>query len=1502
MTGIELATEWVTLLPETATLVKELKKFKPPPITVDLEVGKDARKAAQTIDKTLTKETKKTGEKVSQNIVPESDEVKKQAQKAGQTISREVLKPIQKVQNDIDRAIAPKADGKVKSAAQRVGQAIRKAVTDEAEKAGEESGNKIARGLERAKGQVAKAERSLADARLSAGNIESRIRQQEERIEQLRQATARGLKSVAAEEKSYQEMRANSTQHTADQIAAQERRMQAAQQAQSSRMVRLNAAEESQGRLMNSRQQAANRTAGAVENLGMREAALATALSMQNDPLDESNRGMKTGGVAAGGMLASLVPLGKQLLVTSGLFTGALGLGGAITYTLKTGNEFVDMMNRIQGITGATGDQLAAINAKARDLGRDFTLPATSANDAASAMLELTKAGFSVQQAMDAAKGSLQLSAAAGISAADAATITGTSLNAFGLQATDAAKVTDLLANAANLFPGEMSDFGYSLSQAGAVAKSFDINIEDTTTALGFLAKAGIKSSDAGTLIKTMLLSLTDQGKPAQAAIKELGLELYDQQGKFKGIEYVYKRLTEASKEMTKEQYQAATGTLFGTDAARFAGVAAGASAEEWDKMRAAMDRTGTAADVAAARLQGLPGAMEKLKNAGQSLALTIYDAVAKPLSDIVTWIAKVVLAFDDWLNSGFIQWIKDYKEELIGVGIVLGTYVSVLAAIKIATAAWTAVQWLLNAALDANPIGLAVIAIAALVAGVIYAYKHFEGFRNVVDTVGRALKDAWEKSWPTIKVALAAIGEGIMWLWHNVLVPLGNFLKDNFPKYLQFVGFMWQNVWLPVLKTVGAALQWLWNSVLVPAHQWLVAHWPEIKIAFAAAWEGIKQIFDTWKTTVLFIWNNVLKPWFSWLQAEWKVVWFAIQVGWEIGKQVFHDIAAVVTWLWKNVWSPAWDAIVAVVKTAWTIVQQALEGWKIALHVIGDAATWLWHTIFEPVWEGIKAGWDTLMKFLQPIFDIFKSGMEGIGTVASKIADGIRSAWSGLVDVFKAPLHALGSFLASIPGEIFGVEVPFISGIHDWGTKLQGLRTGGVIQGPGTGTSDSILGVNSRMVPTVRVSNGEGVVPADVMSTPLGQMIFSLLLSGVPGLKTGGRIGEFMSQADNARYQLGAFSLGAFDCSGLVSAMVNVSMGRAWNEGPPGGSPRTATGGEAAWLESQGFQKGSGGSDTLRVGFKNGGEGGGHTAGTLPDGTNFESTTGGVVFGSGASGAADFPIQYFLPRNGPDDPSMGSTPASGAFSLGGVYGGGAGSSSGGSGSSTKKVREAQDRVTDRTNQLALAQQRLDEFLTKQAAGETVKDSTIASARNQVSKFQRELDESKADLEEAKSSTGKAGKSADKSSSDTQWGDVGKMIFSGFLESFGLDGSVFTNLLDTPNVKSGMALLNFGLGLLAPQDSTNTTSDGGIDLGLGGSDGGAGALSAGADILAGIGEQAGVNMSPPAAADAAMAGGTPPAVFDMSGSQFGYSKDEIIGQADEKTASVSRRYPQIGPG
>lgn len=390
------------------------------------------------------------------------------------------------------------------------------------------------------------------------------------------------------------------------------------------------------------------------------------------------------------GLQGTLGVVGK----IGGAFGLALGAGELAKQIGQIGVSFDQQMNSLAAVSQATGAQLDAVRAKAQELGSDTSLTGTSANDAAAAMTELAKGGFTVEQSMSAARGTLQLAAAAQVDAATAATIQSQALQAFSLQAEDAGRVSDILAGAANASSAEMTDVAAALQQAGTVSNQFGVSIDDATTSIAMLANAGITGSDAGTLLKSALLAVTDQGKPAQAAIEELGLTIYDTNGKFVGMQSLMEQLQTASQAMTDEQYQAATATLFGSDAMRLAGVAAQQGGEGFDKLKQAVTRQGQAAEVAAAQTEGMPGALERLQNTAESAGQAVYDALSDHL---VTAVDSGTAALERFgpIAAGTLGGLADILAPVAGTAIDLaGSFLELPTPILAAGAALAVSNW----------------------------------------------------------------------------------------------------------------------------------------------------------------------------------------------------------------------------------------------------------------------------------------------------------------------------------------------------------------------------------------------------------------------------------------------------------------------------------------------------------------------------------------------------------------------------------------------------------------------------------------------------------------------------------------------------------------------------------------------------------------------------------------------------------------------------------------
>ena len=357
----------------------------------------------------------------------------------------------------------------------------------------------------------------------------------------------------------------------------------------------------------------------------------------------------------------------------AGKIAGVLAVTGAamsFSSIIDKGNEFQSGLNEIKGVTQATAVEMDNLKRKALELGSDIELSGTSTQDATTALTELAKGGFSVQEAMDGAKGSLQLASAAGIEAGEAATIQTNAIQSFGLGVQDAGHIADVFANAANSSSSEITDLAMGLQQSGAVAHGFGVSLEDTTATLGMFANAGITGSDAGTLLKTSLLSLVDQSKPAQQAMADLGLEIRDQNGNFVGMRSLFEQLETAAGGMSEAQFQAATNTLFGSDAIRQAMIAADGGVEKFDNVRNALDRQGAAAELANVRNEALPGVFSRIENASEKLQLQLYDLIDGPLVGV----GNAFLSVADGAMNQFQVAMDNSGGVLVGLNEVIST------------------------------------------------------------------------------------------------------------------------------------------------------------------------------------------------------------------------------------------------------------------------------------------------------------------------------------------------------------------------------------------------------------------------------------------------------------------------------------------------------------------------------------------------------------------------------------------------------------------------------------------------------------------------------------------------------------------------------------------------------------------------------------------------------------------------------------------------------------
>ncbi|WP_405999402.1 phage tail tape measure protein [Streptomyces sp. NBC_00829] len=373
------------------------------------------------------------------------------------------------------------------------------------------------------------------------------------------------------------------------------------------------------------------RTAQRIDALGDRAHTAATRLGALGTRGGQAGGSLRRASAEASGAERSLKGVGQQVAALSRLLAGgALVLGTG--QLLEEGNRYQRQMNIFSAVTGATAGQMQRAAWMANQLGMDLNLPTTTAADAAEAMVELAKAGFRTDQAISAVRASLQLASAAGVNAADSAKYLGDIMDQFGLGADQAGRAADILAATANNASGGIIDIYYAMRYAGPVAAGLGVSMEDAAAGVGMLGKAGILGQTAGTALRGMMANLAAPTKQMKDGFEALGIEAWTAEGRFKGLRYVIAELSRAQHEMTQKDFTQAVKLGFGKPAMSGAIAMAHQGTDSFDALSLAVRESGAAAQITAARGQGLSGAMTLLEKQAKQTGLALYGAMAPGL------------------------------------------------------------------------------------------------------------------------------------------------------------------------------------------------------------------------------------------------------------------------------------------------------------------------------------------------------------------------------------------------------------------------------------------------------------------------------------------------------------------------------------------------------------------------------------------------------------------------------------------------------------------------------------------------------------------------------------------------------------------------------------------------------------------------------------------------------------------------------------------------------
>ena len=674
---------------------------------------------------------------------------------------------------------------------------------------------------------------------------------------------------------------------------------------------------------------------------------------------------------------------GKKMLPVTGAVT-ALG-----TAAVKTAADFDTAMSQVAAVSGATGSDLDALRDKAREMGAKTKF---SASEAAEAMNYMAMAGWKTTDMLGGIEGIMNLAAASGEDLATTSDIVTDALTAFGLSADDSGHFADVLAAASSNANTNVSMMGETFKYCAPIAGALGFSVEDTAEAIGLMANAGIKSSQAGTSLRTIMNNLTGEVKICGSSIGEVTIATTNADGSMRGLSDILADCRVAFSGLSESEKAAAAETLVGKNA--MSGFLALMNAGEADinKLSGAIANCdGKSAEMAATMQDNLAGQLQILKSQLEELAISFGELLMPAIRTIVGWIQQFV----DWLNGmdegtkKVIMTVALLAAALGPVLIVIGKVISavgtimtivpkIAGVINVVKGAFAA----LNATMLANPIFLIIAAIAALVAAFIYLWNNCEGFRQfwidlwenikaVAVAVWTAISEFFTAAWEAIKLAAETVWNGIRDFFSGLWEGIQLIFTTVVTAISTFLSLAWtaiQTTVTTVFTAISTFFSTIWNGILTIVTTIVTA----ISTFLATAWNTIKTIITTVLTAI---------------QTVFTTVWNAIKT----------IITTIVNGI-KNTISTVWNSIKSTVSSVVNAIKNTVSN------------------VFNSMWNGIKS---TISGIYNTIVSGFNNAISFITSLPSRAFQWGKDIIMGIVNGIKSCIGAIGDAVSSVANKI---------------------------------------------------------------------------------------------------------------------------------------------------------------------------------------------------------------------------------------------------------------------------------------------------------------------------------------------------------------------------------------------------------------------------------------------------------------------------------------------------
>lgn len=401
-------------------------------------------------------------------------------------------------------------------------------------------------------------------------------------------------------------------------------------------------------------------------------------------------------------------------ITAAGIAAAIKEIAAAYMECINAAGEFEETISTVEALSGATSSEIKSLSTEAKRLGAETQY---TAQESAEAMTYMAMAGWDTMDMLQGMDGVIQLAAASGEDLAGVSDIVTDALTAFGLSASDTAHFADVLATTATGANTSVGLMGETFKYAAPLAGALGYSVEDVATMIGLMANSGIKSTQAGTALRTMFSNLTDGAALTSAAFGEIEVETQNADGSMRGLSEIISELRLRFGEMTEAEKIFNAEQLVGKNAMSGFVTLMDAADGDFEKLSASInDCSGAASKMAKIKMDNMNGQLKLAQSAWEGVTIAVGEQFTPAMGKAYSVAAKVFTKLKEFIEKNPVI-VKAVTAFITVVGGATAGIMAYAAAAKVAALA----SELLSASIPGLNVIMAVVAgVAAITAGIV--------------------------------------------------------------------------------------------------------------------------------------------------------------------------------------------------------------------------------------------------------------------------------------------------------------------------------------------------------------------------------------------------------------------------------------------------------------------------------------------------------------------------------------------------------------------------------------------------------------------------------------------------------------------------------------------------------------------------------------------------------------------------------------------------------------